>query len=74
MNLLETLLDANNGAVVREMARGLGVDERQAQSAIQQLAPALARGIQRNASRPGGLESMLGAVKSGGHQHRLPAS
>jgi hypothetical protein len=71
VNLLETLMDANGGAVVREMARGLGVEERQAQSGLEQLVPALARGLQRNASQPGGLDSLLGALKSGGHQRYL---
>ena len=68
MNLLESLLGANGGAVVGELARDLGVDPGQARSRLEQLAPALARGIQRNASQPGGLESLLGALKSGGHQ------
>jgi hypothetical protein len=71
MNLLESLMGASGGAVVREMARGLGVDERQAQTGLEQLVPALARGIQRNASQPGGVESLLGALKSGGHQRYL---
>jgi hypothetical protein len=68
MSLLQTLLDANGGALVREVARGLDVDSGQAQNGIEQLVPALARGIQRNAARPGGLESLLDALKSGGHQ------
>jgi hypothetical protein len=68
VNLLETLLEANGGAVVREMARELGVDPGQAQSGLEQLAPALARGMQRNASQPGGLDQLLGALKSGGHE------
>lgn len=68
MKLLESLLEANGGSVVREMARGLGVDEGQAQSGLEQLVPALARGIQRNASQPGGLDGLLGALASGGHQ------
>ena len=68
MSLLETLLDANGGAVVREMARDLGLEEEQAKSGLEQLVPALARGIQHNTSNPGGLESLLGALKSGGHQ------
>jgi len=67
MNLLEALLGANGGAVPREIARELGVDERQAQSGLEQIVPALARGIQRNAASPGGLESLLGALESGGH-------
>jgi len=68
MNLVETLLQAGGGGVVREMARELGVEEGQAQRGIEQLVPALARGLQRNAGTPGGLEGLLGALKSGGHQ------
>lgn len=71
MNLLQTILEAQGGGAVRKLASGFGVGENQAQSAIQALLPALAGGIQRNVSQPGGLQSLLGALESGNHQRYL---
>jgi hypothetical protein len=68
MNLLESLLNENGGAVVREIARNLQLPEGDARSAIEQLTPALNRGLSRNAKQPGGLESLFGALQSGGHE------
>ena len=71
MNLLQTILEAQGGGAVRELASGFGLGENQAQSAIQALLPALAGGIKRNASQSGGLQSLLGALESGNHQRYL---
>jgi len=68
MNLLESLLNENGGAVVREIAQNLQLPEGDARSAIEQLTPALNRGLSRNAKQPGGLESLFGALQSGGHE------
>jgi len=68
MNLLETLLSASGGGVVKEIAGGLGISADDAQAGVKNLAPALARGLSRNAKQPGGLEALLGALQSGNHQ------
>jgi hypothetical protein len=68
MNLLETLLTENGGGVVREIARNLQLPEDSTRSAIEQLTPALSRGISQNARKTGGLESLFGALQSGGHE------
>lgn len=68
MNLLETLLGGGDGGVVKEIAKGLGIGESDARKGVSQLAPALARGMSRNAKQPGGLEALLGALQKGGHQ------
>lgn len=67
MNLLETLLNANNGALVGQLARSVGVDDATARTAVQHLLPALSRGLSRNAARPGGSDALLSALKSGTH-------
>lgn len=71
MNLLETLLNAQNGGAVRQIADQFGIDENQAQSAISALLPALAGGAQNNVAQEGGLDSLLGALGSGNHQRYL---
>ena len=41
MNLLETLLSASGGGVVKEIAGGLGISADDAQAGVKNLAPAL---------------------------------
>ena len=65
MSLLDTIL--STGAV-DQIAKQLGIPESVTKQAVGALTPALARGLQRNASQPGGLESLLGALGKGNHQ------
>jgi hypothetical protein len=67
MNLLETILQANGGQNVRQMASKLGLENDQAESAIRSLLPALTTGLQRNMAAPGGLEGLLSALQRGDH-------
>jgi hypothetical protein len=67
MNILEAILSAQGGAAAREAGRSVGLSQDATASALSALVPALATGLQRNASQPGGLESLLGALGSGGH-------
>jgi hypothetical protein len=70
MDLLETLLKAQSGGALNQLASQFGLREDQAASAVQNLVPALAGGLQRNISQ-GGLESLLGALTKGQHQRYL---
>lgn len=67
MNILETILNAQNGDVVRQMANNFQLDEGQARSAVGALIPALTRGIGKNVSSPGGLDGLIGALQKGNH-------
>ena len=67
MALLDSILSENAGAVDQIAAR-LGLPPDVAQQAVGALTPALARGIERNTQKPGGLESLLGALGSGNHE------
>ncbi len=71
MELLDMLLNAGGGDAVRRLAQNFGLDETQASSAVTNLLPALGQGLARNASKPGGLESLMGALSSGGHERYL---
>ncbi|MBI4910694.1 MAG: DUF937 domain-containing protein [Acidobacteria bacterium] len=71
MNLLETLLNAQDGGAVRQIAGRFSLDESQAQSAISALLPALAGGLQNNVSREGGMDALLGALGGGNHQRYI---
>jgi len=70
VNLLESVLNANGGAAVSQLAGQFGLQQDQAASAIGSLLPALAGGVQRNISQ-GGLGGLLGALMNGGHQRYL---
>jgi len=67
MNILEAVLNAQGGAAASEAGRAVGLSPDQATSALSALIPQLAAGLHRNASAPGGLESLLGALTGGRH-------
>ncbi len=68
MSLLESILGANNGAAVNQIATKLGIPQGVASQAAAALTPALSRGLQRNTQKPGGLEALLGAISGGQHE------
>ena len=68
--LLNTILQAQGGGLVQQLAGQFGIDESQAGSALGQLLPALT-GAMKNNVQQGGLDSVIGALSSGGHQRYL---
>lgn len=68
MNLLNILLDNQNAPAIGQLARNFGLSEASARQAVEQMAPALTRGMQRNISNPQGLEALMGALTKGNHQ------
>jgi hypothetical protein len=71
MNILDAILNHQDGAAVQQLAQQFGLDNDQATSAISALVPQLAAGVQRNIQQPGGLDSLLGALTGGGHDQVL---
>ncbi len=71
MDLLDMVLQAGGGNTVRQLAQNFGLDENQTSSAVSSLLPALGQGLARNATTPGGIESLLGALTSGGHERYI---
>ncbi|MEM8982847.1 MAG: DUF937 domain-containing protein [Pseudomonadota bacterium] len=67
MSILETILKANNGDLVRQVAGSLDLKPQDAGAAIAKMLPALTGGIKQNASSGGGLDSLLGALTKGNH-------
>lgn len=68
--LLDTILQAQGGGLVKQLAGQFGIDESQAGSALGQLLPALTGAAQNNV-RQGGLDGLLGALSSGGHERYI---
>lgn len=71
MNILDEVLHSENGRAGSQIAAALGIEEREAKSAISQLLPVLARGLSQGASSQDGLTSLLGALTKGQHQRYL---
>src|SRR5690606_16611202 len=65
------ILNAQNGQAVDQIGSSLGLGRDQTRSAIEQLLPALAGGMARNATQPGGLESLEAALTRGSHAKYL---
>jgi hypothetical protein len=68
MGLADMLLNAHGGDATTLLAQRFGISPEQAASAVTALAPALATGLQQNATSEGGLGSLLGALLGGQHQ------
>jgi hypothetical protein len=71
MGLLDTILNANGGQSVRKLSDQFNLDERQTKSVLEQLVPALAGGMKRNAQSDDGLNGLLEALRRGGHERYL---
>jgi len=76
MNILDAIVNAQDGAAVRQLGSQVGLAPDQATAALSALVPALAAGFQRNLQSQGGLENLMGALSSGSHGQYIdnPAS
>lgn len=71
MNILDAIVNAQDGNAVRQLGTQVGLGQEQTTSALSALVPALAAGFQRNLQSQGGLESLLGALSSGRHEQYI---
>lgn len=67
MNILDAIVNAQDGAAVRQLGSQFGLGDDQTASALSALVPALAAGVQRNIQSDGGLGSLMSALSSGNH-------
>ena len=71
MNILDSIINADNGAAVRRLGAQFGLDETQTASALSVLVPALSAGLRNNVQTPEGLSGLVGAFTSGDHQRYI---
>ena len=71
MNILDSIINAGDGAAVRQLASQLGLNEAQAASAVSALVPALSAGLRQNLQTPEGLTGLVSALSSGNHQRYI---
>jgi hypothetical protein len=69
MNILDTILNAQNGAAIQQLGSQVGLAPDQTTQALAALVPSLAAGLQRNLQGQGGLETVMSALSSGQHRH-----
>src|SRR6185436_8970047 len=67
MNILDAIVNAQDGAAVRQLGSQVGLAPDQATAAVSALVPALAAGFQRNLQSQGGMENLMSALSSGNH-------
>ncbi len=71
MSILDSIMNAGNGAAVRQLGSQLGLDEAQTASALSALVPALSAGLRQNAQSPDGLSGLVSALSGGTHQRYI---
>ena len=71
MDLLKTIMEAQGGASVDQIAQKLGLDKSAVSGVMGALAPALGKGLANNTQASGGLDSLLGALQKGNHKRYI---
>lgn len=69
--LLELILNNQNGAAIKELAKNFGVSNDDAMKALGSMLPSLTRGVKTNVSEQSGLDGLIGALGKGNHQRYL---
>ncbi|MEM7329198.1 MAG: DUF937 domain-containing protein [Pseudomonadota bacterium] len=69
--LLDLLAGAQAQPAKQQLGRQFGLSDDLTQQAMSALIPALAAGLKSNASKPGGVEALLGALNKGSHQRYI---
>ena len=69
--LLDLLSGAQAGPAKQQLGRQFGLNDAMTQQALSAIIPALAAGLKSNASKPGGIEALLGALNSGSHSRYI---
>ena len=70
-NILDMLLSNNDNQTVKELSKQFNLAENQTRVAIEELIPALSRGMQNNTSSAPGLDDLLDALKTGEHKRYM---
>lgn len=71
MSLLQTILQAQGGAIVSQLAKSSGLDTGNTVAAVAQLLSGLNKGIKKNTAQSGGLNALIKAVQGGNHDRYL---
>lgn len=71
MGLLDTILGAQSGGVLKQLASSLGINESDAKNAVTSMLPSLSQNVKRHTADESSLTSLLNALKKGNHSRYL---
>jgi len=71
MSLLETILSAQGGNLVKSLSQANGIDVQQALAVLGKLTPALSQSVRKNTEQPEGVQALFAALQKGNHQAYL---
>jgi len=71
MSLLETILSAQGGNLVKKLGDANGVNVQDALAVLGKLAPALSGSLKQNTAKPEGLEALMAGLQKRNHQEYL---
>ena len=71
MSLLETILSAQGGNLVKSLSSANGIDPQQALSVLGKLVPGLSQSVAQNTQQSGGLDALFSALQKGNHEAYL---
>ncbi|MBT8061198.1 MAG: DUF937 domain-containing protein [Xanthomonadales bacterium] len=71
MDLLKTILGAAGNSELSSLGSQFGLDASAVEKVMEQVVPALGRGLQKNTARSGGLENLASALQRGSHEKYL---
>ena len=71
MGLLQTILEAQNGGIIKQLASASGLNSQTAATAVAKLLGGLNKGVQQNTANSSGLEALMGAIQGGNHDRYL---
>ena len=71
MSLLKSIIEAQGGNVLKQLAANFNIKPEQAGQAVTQLLPALTGGLKKNMASKDGLGSLMGALQNGKHTRYL---
>ena len=70
-NLLDTLFADDNKSAIEEMQKNFNLSEKETRAAVEELIPALSRGLQKNSEKGTGMDDLLEALRTGSHRQYM---
>lgn len=70
-NLIDILFADENKSALQEMQKNFNLSEKETKSAVEELIPALSRGLQKNTQNAPGMDDLLEALRTGEHERYM---
>ena len=67
-SILDAILGDDNKTALKEIQKNFDLDETQTRAAVEELIPALSRGLQKNTEKNHGMDELLEALRTGEHE------